>query len=91
MPRLKYLLCTKSHTAFAGFNLTGELLNSSSLQTDKLPSLIESLLHLVGNIGNLGCRNNVVPAVNKTVETLVIPETVWLFPILVEVLDLTPM
>ena len=85
------LRCTIPNATLAALNGTGQLLDSARFETNVLPSLIQCLLDLVGDIDDGRDRNNVVPAMDEAIEDLVEPEAVLRLAILVQIADFAPM
>lgn len=80
----------KSHATFTRFDGAGKLLEPAGLETDVLPSCIQSLFDFVGNIDDLRGGDNFVGTLDKAIPHLTVPKAVFDLAILVEVADLAP-
>lgn len=81
----------KANTALAALNGTGQFLHAARLQANVLPSLVQGLLDLFGYVDDLRRGDDIVPAMDKAIEYLVKPETVFHFAIFIKIADLTSM
>lgn len=77
-------------TPRAEFLFAGQFLYSRSFENDVFPSIIDRLFDFRGYVPDGRCWNYLIPAMNESIEALVIPERVWCFSKRVQVCDLAP-
>lgn len=85
---MKYSLGTKAHTSFTGLDSASQLLHAAGFETNVLPAFIKRLLDLIGDVGDLRSWNDIIPAMDEAIETLIKPEAVRLLAVIIQVVDL---
>lgn len=84
------LRSTKANAALAAFHSACQFFYPARLETDVFPSFIKCLLHLVRDVDDLRRGDDVVPAMDKSVEDLIEPEAVFCLSIFVEITNFAP-
>lgn len=75
-------------TSFTSFNGACQLLLPRRLAEDKLPPLIQDFLDVGGYIDDIFGGDHFVVTVHVPIKHLLVPEGIFLFPVLIQIFDL---